>query len=649
MTLDTAIPAIDELQALGQRFVCWRWENRDGKLTKPPIAADGRYADSTNPGTWMDLGAAMEAAQKHRLDGIGFELDAERDGIVGIDLDGCRNAQTGKIADWATRIIRNISSYTEISPSGTGAKIYCRADPVPKLLANKRTVGAANGTKPPGVEIYTSGRYFCLTGQIVDGVPDEILDSTEALERLAAWIAKVKPAPELPAAFQALLERDAKLRDAWENGTKIGSGGDTSASGLDWSLARYLRPYLDDSDIAAVLRLHPHGQIGGGKLKGKAAERRIENILAELPIRRAHEKPDGPDTDPANIPLTPAAWMARNLPPPDYLMGDLFSTTARVQISADTGLGKSMLGLAISVAMRLERNFLHWTARRAAKVLVIDGEMPGDLLKDRIRVACSWFGVDAEQIMDGLFILSRDDVPDMSPLDTEDGHQWLFRFIDKLSGVDFVVFDNCMALTVGDLREETTWRSLVPLCRALSVRKVGQLWLHHVGHDKSRAYGSRIFTWQMDAEGIGEAVNDNDADVSFKLTWKKSRRRTRTNRADFATVTVKLIDGVWSHELEGGDAIRGQPSKLNAVGTIAVDALTKALAATGARPPGHDMTKDVYTAVTLKQWRAYFKQVAGYGDDDRGQDAERKAFGRGKENVLAIGRAKVWGEWAWLA
>jgi hypothetical protein len=181
-------------------------------------------------------------------------------------------------------------------------KILCKADPVPTLRANKRSLGPANGAKAPAIEIYTTGRYFCITGQILEGTPDEIVDATEALERLATWIAKEKPEPakeetqasgELPIAFLELLERDAALRRAWETGEKIGPGSDRSASGLEFSLARYLRPHLDDSDLEAVLRVYPYGQIAPGKLKGTAADRRIQRILEELGAR-PERKPDAP-------------------------------------------------------------------------------------------------------------------------------------------------------------------------------------------------------------------------------------------------------------------------------------------------------------------------------------------------------------------
>ena len=47
----------------------------------------------------------MKAAEQPAFDGIGFVLDAARDGIVGVDLDGCRDPETGRIEAWATRII----------------------------------------------------------------------------------------------------------------------------------------------------------------------------------------------------------------------------------------------------------------------------------------------------------------------------------------------------------------------------------------------------------------------------------------------------------------------------------------------------------------------------------------------------------------
>ena len=286
-------------------------------------------------------------------------------------------------------------------------------------------------------------------------------------------------------------------------------------------------------------------------------EQKKRNVVPLRP--EAEAKPARLDL--SRIPLTPAAWAARPLERPDLLMGELFTTTSRVLIAADTGLGKSMFGLALAFAMRLGQGFLHWRSHRPARVLVLDGEMPRDLLQERIRIACAWFGVEPPEA--GLFILSREDMEDMPPLDSEDGHAWLLAVIEAVGGIDFVVLDNCACLAAGDLREETTWRAMVPLARELSKRKIGQLWLHHVGHDKSKVYGSRAFAWQMDAVGVGTAVSRPGADVSMKIEWQKARRRNPANRGDFETIHMTLEGSVWSMSAstEKPSSSPGRPSR----------------------------------------------------------------------------------------
>jgi hypothetical protein len=44
--------------------------------------------------------------------------------LGGIDLDTCRDPKTGEIAPWAQEIIDRFQTYTEISPSQTGVKLF---------------------------------------------------------------------------------------------------------------------------------------------------------------------------------------------------------------------------------------------------------------------------------------------------------------------------------------------------------------------------------------------------------------------------------------------------------------------------------------------------------------------------------------------
>jgi putative DNA primase/helicase len=120
------VPA--ELRAVPQ-WVNWRWEQRPDrttgelKWTKPPYQPNGQHAESDNPETWMRFEQAVSAYEKGNFSGIGFVLTND-DGFAGVDLDHCCNPETRAIESWAMRIVQALNSYTEISPSGTGLRIW---------------------------------------------------------------------------------------------------------------------------------------------------------------------------------------------------------------------------------------------------------------------------------------------------------------------------------------------------------------------------------------------------------------------------------------------------------------------------------------------------------------------------------------------
>jgi RecA-family ATPase len=191
--------------------------------------------------------------------------------------------------------------------------------------------------------------------------------------------------------------------------------------------------------------------------------------------------------------LTLCQWLERDIDPLDALLGDLFSTTSRVLFFADTGVGKTMLALSWAFAMAFGRNFLHWRSRRKARVLYVDGEMPRDLMKERLEVMCKIFALKPDEIAHskGLTVLSSEDFEDMLPLNTEGGQKWLDGFIDRTGPFDFIIFDNITSLCSGIMKEEDSWQSVKPYTLELTKRHVGQLWVHHTGHDTTRGYGTK--------------------------------------------------------------------------------------------------------------------------------------------------------------
>ena len=103
-------------------WVGWRYETRDGKKTKVPIDPHtNRRAKTNDPTTWADYETALAAVAKYGLEGVGYVF-AEDDPFSGIDIDDCRDPETGVIAEWAQEIIGAVPTYWEVSPSGTGVK-----------------------------------------------------------------------------------------------------------------------------------------------------------------------------------------------------------------------------------------------------------------------------------------------------------------------------------------------------------------------------------------------------------------------------------------------------------------------------------------------------------------------------------------------
>jgi putative DNA primase/helicase len=162
---------MSELQNLDQ-WLCWRFEERDGKPTKVPYCpVTGMRASSTNPWTWAGYEAAVKACKERGYDGVGFALTS-RDGLCGVDLDGCRDPETGQIEPWAKRIVDELNSYSEISPSGTGVHVILKGE----LPPGQNRKGA--------FEVYDRGRYFTFTGEHLHGTPKIAESRQEALEAL---------------------------------------------------------------------------------------------------------------------------------------------------------------------------------------------------------------------------------------------------------------------------------------------------------------------------------------------------------------------------------------------------------------------------------------------------------------------------------
>jgi hypothetical protein len=160
----------EDLKNLNQ-WLLWRYESNGNRWTKPPYGVSGYRIDPTDSSKWNDFGTVLDHYQAGQFDGVGLALK-ENSGIVGFDLDHCRNRSSGKIDEWAVKVLDQLNSYSEISPSGEGIRIFVHGS-LPDV--------AGLGRKKGNIEIYSGRRYFTVTGHKIDKLPGIIAPRQEEI------------------------------------------------------------------------------------------------------------------------------------------------------------------------------------------------------------------------------------------------------------------------------------------------------------------------------------------------------------------------------------------------------------------------------------------------------------------------------------
>lgn len=188
-----------------KQWICWRLERKQGseKPNKTPYAPNAsRRASSTDPATWGTLDQAEASCAKFGYTGIGFVFTKEDD-LVGVDIDHCRNPETGELTEIAAAVVKRANTYTEISPSQTGLHFFFHGA-LPE-----------GGNKNPntGVEMYAHSRYFTMTGNRLGDAPMMISEDTETL----AWIHRTYVEKPKPQKVEKPEKKDSKPKSRKKN------------------------------------------------------------------------------------------------------------------------------------------------------------------------------------------------------------------------------------------------------------------------------------------------------------------------------------------------------------------------------------------------------------------------------------------------
>lgn len=168
----------ERLDHLGTWCVGWfGW----AKGAKRPLAKRGP-GKANDPETEMTLTEALANMDRKGWGGVGVSMGTAAGGVVGIDLDHVIDAG-GVLTPFGREAITHFAGgYVEVSPSGTGLRVFVLGD-VPEGTP-KGSTAIGSGMK---AEIYPAGaaRFLRITGDTVPATVGEVRDCQGGVEWLA--------------------------------------------------------------------------------------------------------------------------------------------------------------------------------------------------------------------------------------------------------------------------------------------------------------------------------------------------------------------------------------------------------------------------------------------------------------------------------
>lgn len=456
-----------------------------GKWDKIPhsCVAPYRRISTTALPEWMPFERACEghaaSARSGRFAGLGYVMTGLH-GVVGVDLDGCVTPPAADdlagepvLASWAREVVDALGSYAELSPSGTGVRIFCLGE-----------IAADWTNHEVGIEVYAGheARFLTVTGQRLPGTPEDLrAPGNPVLEQLAAQYARERSAPqaalitlELPelGAIEApqweTLELPYAARDFLADGT---SKGDRSAA-LFTAAVSLAKVGLGPQQVFAVLAHNPHALETALDHRRQDYDRALRYLWVEQ-AQKAHARTAGtalsmddfevvgpglerstanaPVDAPTGVPAAAAkpkaprfafqqAALFTQRPAPEPLIKGILPLADLGAVFGPSGAGKSFFVIDLCLAIARGHD---WNGRRTrpGTVAYVCAEGAGGFTL-RLKAYAAYHGVELEGVK--LWVLG--DQPNLLQVpDVRD----LIAALKALPDLVLVVLDTLAQVTIG--------------------------------------------------------------------------------------------------------------------------------------------------------------------------------------------------------
>lgn len=406
----------EELKARA-RWACWRatWNAKGhggkGKWDKVPVHPKGFGLSTRRPDAWVSYEEALAAYQANPkgLAGVGYLMTGDA-GVVGIDLDRC--IEGNQIAPWAQEIIDGLGSYTELSPSGQGLRIFVQGE-----------VAFDWNNHDVGIEVYAghTPRFLTVTGHrlrrssnAVATAPEGVLSGLaqrHAREReTATAISLAMPdlVDELGLPDVLALDLPYPTADFLRDGS---TGSDRSRS-LFTAAVDLFAAGLDEATVLSVLAANPHAMGIALDHRRQDHDRALMYLWVEHTQKArgramsriasaddfedlSGSKPTGEtpaQAKPLRFAFTQAADYAAHRPPVRWLVKRVLPQAEVGVIFGESGAGKSFFALDLVVAVA---RGLPWRDRQTAQgtVAYVCAEGAGGFAL-RLQALSDFHGVD---------------------------------------------------------------------------------------------------------------------------------------------------------------------------------------------------------------------------------------------------------------
>ena len=302
-----------------------------------------------------------------------------------------------------------------------------------------------------------------------------------------------------------------------------------------------------------------------------------------------------------------------------------------------SGLGKTWLTLSMAIAMAGGGKVGNWNCPKPRRVLLIDGEMHLQDLKERIETLALGDVIqdgDADAAASNLSIIARQDQnPNVNFFDiTKSASQKQLRQKCEDLDVDVLIIDNLSTVADG-LQDENSATAFKPVQKfLLSMKQMGiaTILVHHARKDGKEARGSSAMQTTFEVMiGLEEPSNPPIGKASFRLSFGKFRAK---GDETLAPMTWTLEEHGWKIE-EDSDTTNGRvKSGLQSLNYINQKELAKGLGmvqSTVSKALKRLIAEELITQEEIKQ---LFKKAKAIREDD-GQDVQAETPDEPEEDL----------------